>query len=53
MEAKECLDYRVIANKTIGFIHEYAAKELALRNTGFLEPARVKSMPFVLFECVN
>ena len=37
----------MIANKTIGFVLKYAAKELALRNIRFLEPARVASMPFV------
>ena len=43
----------MIANKTIGFVQEYAAKELALRNIGFLEPARIESMPLVLCVCVN
>ena len=42
----------MIANKTIGF-KEYAVKELALKNIGFLEPANVESMPLAQFVCVN
>ena len=37
----------------LGLIKDYAAKELALRNIGFLEPARVAFKPFVLCVCVN